>query len=174
RHLPQKPRIGSLGRLQDRRPPPSAKQTNGRMPEPSFFTPRGAGRLLRRERDPGADGRAVGGAQADALIADVWRDALVDDDAARAIGYRGKGVTVALLDTGVDDHNPDLADTVAAEHRGAAAPPTRFVQTIVSLPRHDLGGSDCGPGRDKAPAPGLPGKCARTPGDRASPVRAAP
>jgi hypothetical protein len=40
RHLPQRPRIGSLGRLQDRRPPAtSAEQTNGCMPEPSFFTP---------------------------------------------------------------------------------------------------------------------------------------
>ena len=29
---------------------------------------------------------------------------------------RGHGVTVGLLDTGIDEHNPDLADAVVAEH----------------------------------------------------------
>ena len=47
---------------------------------------------------------------------DAASDSLIHADSARAAGFTGKGVTVALLDTGIDDHNPDLADSVVAEH----------------------------------------------------------
>jgi subtilisin family serine protease len=43
-------------------------------------------------------------------------DALINADAAHAAGYTGKGVTVAILDTGIDDHNPSVAASVVAEH----------------------------------------------------------
>jgi subtilisin family serine protease len=49
-------------------------------------------------------------------VADAWSDSLIHADAARAAGYTGKGVTVAVLDTGVDGDNPDLAGAVVAEH----------------------------------------------------------
>jgi Subtilase family len=34
----------------------------------------------------------------------------------RALGYTGAGVTVAVLDTGIDDHDPAVAGAVVAEH----------------------------------------------------------
>jgi len=46
----------------------------------------------------------VCGSQARGL--DVSGDALVHADATRALGYTGKGATVALLDTGIDDLSP--------------------------------------------------------------------
>lgn len=55
-------------------------------------------------------------ARIDARALDVSSDALIHADATRALGYTGKGVTVALLDTGIDDHNPVLAASVVAEH----------------------------------------------------------
>ena len=48
--------------------------------------------------------------------ADVSSDALIHADATRALGYTGKGVTVAVLDTGIDDRNPNLVRSVVAEH----------------------------------------------------------
>ena len=47
---------------------------------------------------------------------DVASDTLIRSDSARAAGFAGKGVTVGLVDTGIDEHNPDLADAVVAEH----------------------------------------------------------
>jgi subtilisin family serine protease len=47
---------------------------------------------------------------------DASSDALIHADAARAAGFTGNGVTVAIVDTGVDGHNPDLSDSIAAEH----------------------------------------------------------
>ncbi len=47
---------------------------------------------------------------------DSSSDALIHADAARAAGFTGKDVTVAVLDTGVDDRNADLADSIVAEH----------------------------------------------------------
>ena len=48
--------------------------------------------------------------------ADTWADALVHVDAAHALGYTGQGVTVAVVDTGIDDHLAALAGTVVGEH----------------------------------------------------------
>ena len=47
---------------------------------------------------------------------DAASDALIHADATRAAGYTGTGVTVAIVDTGIDEHNPDLADSIVAEH----------------------------------------------------------
>ena len=49
-------------------------------------------------------------------VRDASSDALIHADASRALGYTGKGVTVAILDTGVDEHNADIAGAVADEH----------------------------------------------------------
>ena len=43
-------------------------------------------------------------------------DSLVHVDAAHAAGYTGQGTTIAILDTGIDDRNPDLDRRVVAEH----------------------------------------------------------
>ena len=48
--------------------------------------------------------------------ADASSDALIHADATRALGYTGMGVTVAVLDTGIDDHDPSLVRSVVAEH----------------------------------------------------------
>ncbi len=53
-------------------------------------------------------------ALASGAAADVASDSLVHADAARALGYTGLGVTVAMLDTGVDDHV--RLENVVAEH----------------------------------------------------------
>ncbi|MBV8259266.1 MAG: S8 family serine peptidase [Actinobacteria bacterium] len=55
-------------------------------------------------------------AGATAARADTPGDALIHADAARLAGYTGAGVTVALVDTGVDSKNPTLAGAVVAEH----------------------------------------------------------
>jgi len=51
-----------------------------------------------------------------AEVRDAPGDQLIHADVTRTLGYTGKGVTVAVLDTGIDDHNPDLARGVVAEH----------------------------------------------------------
>jgi len=58
----------------------------------------------------------IAAARVDARLADASSDALIHADASRALGYTGKGVTVAVIDTGIDDHHPDLAGSVTAEH----------------------------------------------------------
>ena len=62
------------------------------------------------------DGGRVAGLRAGTHASDAWGDSLIHADAARALGFTGKGVTVAVLDTGVDSANPDLAGTVMSEH----------------------------------------------------------
>jgi subtilisin family serine protease len=56
------------------------------------------------------------GTSATARTSDTASDALIHVDATRALGYTGKGVTVAILDTGIDDRNPAIAPSVVAEH----------------------------------------------------------
>jgi len=41
---------------------------------------------------------------------------LVHLDVLHALGFTGKGVTVGLIDTGVDTQHPDLADSLVAQH----------------------------------------------------------
>jgi subtilisin family serine protease len=53
-------------------------------------------------------------ALASGAAADVASDSLIHADAARALGYTGEGVTVAVLDTGVDDRV--RLEHVVAEH----------------------------------------------------------
>jgi subtilisin family serine protease len=48
--------------------------------------------------------------------ADPSSDALVRADLAHDLGYSGAGITVALLDTGIDDRLPGLRNAVVAEH----------------------------------------------------------
>jgi len=40
----------------------------------------------------------------------------IQADAVHARSYTGKGITVALLDTGIDTDHPDLADSIIAQH----------------------------------------------------------
>jgi len=49
-------------------------------------------------------------------LADPSSDALVHADLAHDLGYSGTGVTVAVLDTGIDDHLPELSNAVVGEH----------------------------------------------------------
>jgi subtilisin family serine protease len=69
---------------------------------------------LRAERPASTGG--VAGSTVTARGSDASSDALVHADAARAFGYTGKGVTVAILDTGIDDRSPAFAGALVAEH----------------------------------------------------------
>jgi hypothetical protein len=50
----------------------------------------------------------------------------IQADAVHARPYTGKGVTVAILDTGIDTDHPDLADSIVAQHcfSQASCPPS--------------------------------------------------
>jgi hypothetical protein len=49
----------------------------------------------------------------------------IQADVVHAMSYTGKGITVALLDTGIDTDHPDLADSIVAQHcfSQASCPP---------------------------------------------------
>lgn len=48
--------------------------------------------------------------------ADLQADPIIHSDQARAAGYTGNGVTVGILDSGLQENHPDLADALVAEH----------------------------------------------------------
>nr|MBA3717453.1 S8 family serine peptidase [Actinomycetota bacterium] len=54
--------------------------------------------------------------------ADLQADPLIHADQARAAGYTGNGVTVAILDSGMQLNHPDLADSLLAQHCFVASP----------------------------------------------------
>ena len=56
--------------------------------------------------------------------ADLQADPIIHADQARAAGYTGSGVTVAILDSGMQENHPDLADSLVAEQCYVAAPGT--------------------------------------------------
>jgi subtilisin family serine protease len=56
--------------------------------------------------------------------ADVQADSLIHGHEARAAGWRGGGVTVGILDTGMQLTHPDLADALVAQRCVVGAPGT--------------------------------------------------
>lgn len=58
----------------------------------------------------------VAAAISSAASRDVAGEALIHADAAHAAGFTGKGVTIAILDTGIDNSDSSLASHVVAEH----------------------------------------------------------
>src|SRR5262245_41307455 len=73
--------------------------------------------------------------------ADVQADALIHASQARAAGYTGAGVTVGILDSGMQLSHPDLAPALVAQHCFVAAPGT--------CPNGLHEQSDFGAGRDQ-------------------------
>ena len=74
----------------------------------------GPGALARLERDPEVrridlDGGGGRGGDVESLH-------LIGADAVQATGLTGKGVTVAILDSGIDRTHPDLASSLVGEH----------------------------------------------------------
>jgi len=48
--------------------------------------------------------------------ADSQSTPLIHADQAQALGFTGAGVTVGILDSGIDENHPDLHDAIAGEH----------------------------------------------------------
>ena len=71
---------------------------------------------------------------------DVQQNALIRANQAQAAGYRGDGVTVAVLDSGIQENHPDLADSLIGEH--CITPPN-------GCPNHTAEQSGAGSARDE-------------------------
>ena len=73
---------------------------------------------------------------------DLQADALVHADQARAAGYTGTGVTVGILDSGMQANHPDLADSLVTEYcstSGRNCPNGLNTQTGAGAARDDNG-----------------------------------
>ena len=73
---------------------------------------------------------------------DLQADALVHADQARAAGYTGAGVTVGILDSGMQEDHPDLADSLVTEYcstSGGNCPNGLNTQTGAGAARDDNG-----------------------------------
>ncbi|GIE90444.1 S8 family serine peptidase [Actinoplanes regularis] len=71
------------------------------------YAPNGMEKIERGQRSKG--GKGHGPAKADPLDDKLWGLAMIKADKARKIESGDKGVTVGVLDTGLDASNPDLA-----------------------------------------------------------------
>jgi subtilisin family serine protease len=55
---------------------------------------------------------------------------LIQADQVQALGCTGRGVTVAVLDSGIDTDRPDLRDDILAEHYFCANEGGRHIRAI--------------------------------------------
>src|SRR2546423_6002768 len=72
------------------------------------------GALARLERDP--EVRRIDLDGGGGRVGDVESLHLIGADAVQATGLTGRGVTVAIIDSGIDRTHPDLSTSLAGEH----------------------------------------------------------
>ncbi|HTV18931.1 MAG TPA: S8 family serine peptidase, partial [Polyangiaceae bacterium] len=117
---------------------------------------------------PGAAPGAAPGARAAVSepIGKIWLDALhqpvldqsvpqIGAPAAWALGYEGDGVTVAVLDTGVDDTHPDLIDTVVVSENFTEVPNVDTVGHGTHVASIIAGSGEASGGLYRGVAPGV-------------------